>query len=237
MSLPHTERGAGCGISHLLCLQSRQSAAPTRLCPFALTTTVARLHKSADAELCHPHRRLRRGPLVLRCHTATRGSVFKPRPARAGWLAVLSLLLLLPVSHCDVPQQGLLGELVLIQQQIQRHEEEVQRAAAANNARPPPAEPAPVPPQQKRKVKVATHLDKPVITRPPKKSLALQKVSDIFKLLYFSIPSHISRSLFFQCTKQAVLEAVGMEGIVCVCSLPYLEVHTRHSLTLRHVEK
>lgn len=48
-------------------------------------------------------------------------------------------------------KKGLLGELVLIQQQIQRHEEEVRRAAAANNARPPPAEPAPVPPQQKRK--------------------------------------------------------------------------------------
>uniref|UniRef100_A0A674PDR1 Dynamin-like GTPase OPA1, mitochondrial n=1 Tax=Takifugu rubripes TaxID=31033 RepID=A0A674PDR1_TAKRU len=39
------------------------------------------------------------------------------------------LLLLLPVSHYDVPQQGLLGELILIQQQIQRHEEEVRRAA------------------------------------------------------------------------------------------------------------
>lgn len=88
------------------------------------------------------------------------GSVF-PQPAL--WLVVLSLLLLLPVSHCHVPQQGLLGELILIQQQIQRHEEEVRRAAAANNARPPPPEPAPVPPQQKRKVKVTTHLDKPVI--------------------------------------------------------------------------
>ena len=80
---------------------------------------------------------------------------------RSGWL--LSLLLLLPVSHYDVPQQGLLGELILIQQQIQRHEEEVRRAAAANNARPPPPEPAPSPPpnpsppQQKRKVKVPTH--------------------------------------------------------------------------------
>uniref|UniRef100_A0A3B4TLW4 Dynamin-like GTPase OPA1, mitochondrial n=1 Tax=Seriola dumerili TaxID=41447 RepID=A0A3B4TLW4_SERDU len=53
--------------------------------------------------------------------------------------------------------QGLLGELILIQQQIQRHEEEVRRAAAANSARPPPPEPAPSPPpnpsplQQKRK--------------------------------------------------------------------------------------
>uniref|UniRef100_A0A4W6DT41 Dynamin-like GTPase OPA1, mitochondrial n=2 Tax=Lates calcarifer TaxID=8187 RepID=A0A4W6DT41_LATCA len=53
-------------------------------------------------------------------------------------------LLLLPLSHYDVPQQGLLGELILIQQQIQRHEEEVRRAAAANSA----------PPQQKRKVKL-----------------------------------------------------------------------------------
>lgn len=75
------------------------------------------------------------------------------------------LLLLLPVSDYDVPQQGLLGELVLIQQQIQRHEEEVRRAAAANSARPPPPEPAPSPPpnpsppQEKRKVKVPPHLD------------------------------------------------------------------------------
>ena len=48
-------------------------------------------------------------------------------------------LLLLPLSHYDVPQQGLLGELILIQQQIQRHEEEVRRAAAADSARPPTA--------------------------------------------------------------------------------------------------
>uniref|UniRef100_A0A671Z401 Dynamin-like GTPase OPA1, mitochondrial n=1 Tax=Sparus aurata TaxID=8175 RepID=A0A671Z401_SPAAU len=87
----------------------------------------------------------------------------------SGWL--LSLLLLLPVSHYDVPQQGLLGELILIQQQIQRHEEEVRRAAAANNARPPPPEPAPSPPpnpsppQQKRKVKVPTHLNLPYPTK------------------------------------------------------------------------
>uniref|UniRef100_A0A668ALC8 Dynamin-like GTPase OPA1, mitochondrial n=1 Tax=Myripristis murdjan TaxID=586833 RepID=A0A668ALC8_9TELE len=75
------------------------------------------------------------------------------------WLLLL-LLLPLPFSHCAVPQQGLLGELILIQQQIQRHEEEVRRAAAANSARPPPPEPAPSPPpnpsprphEQKRKV-------------------------------------------------------------------------------------
>ncbi|PWA14539.1 hypothetical protein CCH79_00015006, partial [Gambusia affinis] len=35
---------------------------------------------------------------------------------------------------------GLLGELIFIQQQIQRHEEEVQRAAAANSARTSPQE-------------------------------------------------------------------------------------------------
>lgn len=106
-------------------------------------------------------------------------SVFHPnRCAQAG--CSLSLLLLLPVSHCDVPQQGLLGELVLIQQQIQRHEEEVRRAAAANNARPPPAEPAPVPPQQKRKVKVTTHLDKPVIHPATK-----EKISPAESFRYF----------------------------------------------------
>ncbi|XP_041862084.1 dynamin-like 120 kDa protein, mitochondrial isoform X2 [Melanotaenia boesemani] len=54
-------------------------------------------------------------------------------------------------------KKGLLGELILIQQQIQRHEEEVRRTAAANSARPLPPEPAPSPPpnpsppQQKRK--------------------------------------------------------------------------------------
>ncbi|XP_029356563.1 dynamin-like GTPase OPA1, mitochondrial isoform X4 [Echeneis naucrates] len=60
-------------------------------------------------------------------------------------------------SDRQYKKQGLLGELILIQQQIQRHEEEVRRAAAANSARPPPPEPAPSPPpnpsplQQKRK--------------------------------------------------------------------------------------
>uniref|UniRef100_A0A674CJQ0 Dynamin-like GTPase OPA1, mitochondrial n=1 Tax=Salmo trutta TaxID=8032 RepID=A0A674CJQ0_SALTR len=49
-----------------------------------------------------------------------------------------------PASHCDVPQ-GLLDELILIQQQIQQAEEEVRRASAANNAQPSP-EPAPSPP-------------------------------------------------------------------------------------------
>ncbi|XP_031614003.1 dynamin-like 120 kDa protein, mitochondrial isoform X2 [Oreochromis aureus] len=50
-------------------------------------------------------------------------------------------------------KKGLLGELILIQQQIQRHEEEVRRAAAASSARPQPSEPAPnpSPPQQSRK--------------------------------------------------------------------------------------
>uniref|UniRef100_A0A672HYE0 Dynamin-like GTPase OPA1, mitochondrial n=1 Tax=Salarias fasciatus TaxID=181472 RepID=A0A672HYE0_SALFA len=57
-----------------------------------------------------------------------------------GWLLFLLLRLLL--SHYDVPQQGLLGELILIQQQIQRHEEEVRRAAAAHSASPPPPEPS-----------------------------------------------------------------------------------------------
>ncbi|KAI4877431.1 hypothetical protein NFI96_032674, partial [Prochilodus magdalenae] len=47
-----------------------------------------------------------------------------------------------PLSHCADPQQGLLAELILIQQQIQQHEEEVRRAAAAN-APPPPSQPRP----------------------------------------------------------------------------------------------
>ncbi|XP_014071327.2 dynamin-like 120 kDa protein, mitochondrial isoform X5 [Salmo salar] len=42
-------------------------------------------------------------------------------------------------------KKGLLGELILIQQQIQQAEEEVRRAAASKNARPSP-EPAPSPP-------------------------------------------------------------------------------------------
>uniref|UniRef100_A0A4W5RPW3 Dynamin-like GTPase OPA1, mitochondrial n=1 Tax=Hucho hucho TaxID=62062 RepID=A0A4W5RPW3_9TELE len=57
---------------------------------------------------------------------------------------VLTAVLLRPLSHCDVPQ-GLLDELILIQQQIQQAEEEVRRASAANNAQPSP-EPAPSPP-------------------------------------------------------------------------------------------
>uniref|UniRef100_A0A8D3DTJ0 Dynamin-like GTPase OPA1, mitochondrial n=1 Tax=Scophthalmus maximus TaxID=52904 RepID=A0A8D3DTJ0_SCOMX len=52
----------------------------------------------------------------------------------SGWLLSFFFLLLLPLSHYDVPQQGLLGELILIQQQIQRHEEEVRRAAEANSS-------------------------------------------------------------------------------------------------------
>lgn len=76
-------------------------------------------------------------------------------------------LLLLPVSHYDVPQQGLLGELILIQQQIQQHEEEVRRAAATNSARPPSPEStpsaSPSPPQLNRKVKVPPNL---ALSRP-----------------------------------------------------------------------
>uniref|UniRef100_A0A3P9MEV6 Dynamin-like GTPase OPA1, mitochondrial n=1 Tax=Oryzias latipes TaxID=8090 RepID=A0A3P9MEV6_ORYLA len=54
-------------------------------------------------------------------------------------------------------KKGLLGELILIQQQIQQHEEEVRRAAATNSARPPSPEstpsasPSPSPPQLNRK--------------------------------------------------------------------------------------
>uniref|UniRef100_A0A4W5PFL5 Dynamin-like GTPase OPA1, mitochondrial n=1 Tax=Hucho hucho TaxID=62062 RepID=A0A4W5PFL5_9TELE len=58
------------------------------------------------------------------------------------YTVVLTAVLLLPLSHCDVPQ-GLLGELILIQQQIQQAEEEVRRAAAAKNARPSPEPPMP----------------------------------------------------------------------------------------------
>ncbi|XP_053707065.1 dynamin-like 120 kDa protein, mitochondrial isoform X3 [Synchiropus splendidus] len=48
-------------------------------------------------------------------------------------------------------KQGLLGELILIQQQIQRHEEEVRRAAASHSTRPsaPSPPPSPSPPQHK----------------------------------------------------------------------------------------
>uniref|UniRef100_A0A3P9JAK5 Dynamin-like GTPase OPA1, mitochondrial n=1 Tax=Oryzias latipes TaxID=8090 RepID=A0A3P9JAK5_ORYLA len=54
-------------------------------------------------------------------------------------------------------KKGLLGELILIQQQIQQHEEEVRRAAATNSVRPPSPEstpsasPSPSPPQLNRK--------------------------------------------------------------------------------------
>ncbi|XP_053707147.1 dynamin-like 120 kDa protein, mitochondrial isoform X4 [Synchiropus splendidus] len=48
-------------------------------------------------------------------------------------------------------KKGLLGELILIQQQIQRHEEEVRRAAASHSTRPsaPSPPPSPSPPQHK----------------------------------------------------------------------------------------
>ncbi|XP_029487868.1 dynamin-like 120 kDa protein, mitochondrial isoform X1 [Oncorhynchus nerka] len=46
-------------------------------------------------------------------------------------------------------KKGLLGELILIQQQIQQAEEEVRRAAASKNARPSP-DPAPSPPPRPR---------------------------------------------------------------------------------------
>ncbi|TKS74684.1 Dynamin-like 120 kDa protein, mitochondrial [Collichthys lucidus] len=76
--------------------------------------------------------------------------------------------------------QGLLGELVLIQQQIQRHEEEVRRAAAANNARPPPPEPAPSPPnpsppQQKRKLKYQRMLERLEKENKELRKVVLQK--------------------------------------------------------------
>ncbi|XP_062308646.1 dynamin-like 120 kDa protein, mitochondrial isoform X1 [Osmerus eperlanus] len=52
-----------------------------------------------------------------------------------------------PESSDKQFKKGLLGELIIIQQQIQQHEDEVRRAAAANNAQPaPPPDPAPCPP-------------------------------------------------------------------------------------------
>uniref|UniRef100_A0A8D0AV39 Dynamin-like GTPase OPA1, mitochondrial n=1 Tax=Sander lucioperca TaxID=283035 RepID=A0A8D0AV39_SANLU len=93
------------------------------------------------------------GKFSFRCHDSNYVLIPALVLFPSGWL--MSLLLLLPVSHYDVPQQGLLGELILIQQQIQLHEEEVRRAAAANSA----------PPQQKRKVKVRPHLDPPYPTK------------------------------------------------------------------------
>uniref|UniRef100_A0AAR2ISW1 Dynamin-like GTPase OPA1, mitochondrial n=1 Tax=Pygocentrus nattereri TaxID=42514 RepID=A0AAR2ISW1_PYGNA len=47
--------------------------------------------------------------------------------------------------------QGLLAELILIQQQIQQHEEEVRRVAAAN-APPPPSQPRPTQSSDKEKI-------------------------------------------------------------------------------------
>uniref|UniRef100_A0A3Q3RGI6 Dynamin-like GTPase OPA1, mitochondrial n=1 Tax=Mastacembelus armatus TaxID=205130 RepID=A0A3Q3RGI6_9TELE len=96
----------------------------------------------------------------------------------------LFFFLLVPLSHHDVPHQGLVGELILIQQQIQRHEEEVRRAAAANSARSPPPEPAPSPSpnpsplQQKRKVKVSPHLGpyQRMLERLEKENKELRKV-------------------------------------------------------------
>lgn len=135
----------------------------------------------------------------------------------AQWLVVVFLLLLL-VSHYDVPQQGLLGELILIQQQIQRHEEEVRRAAAANNARPPPPEPAPSPPpnpsppQQKRKVKVPSHLDSPYPT-----DASREEIEFILQLIQF----YRMKNNWTSCWK-AVTSPVKVSILGAICK------HTQH---------
>lgn len=171
MLLPHTEDGASCGISHLLCFQSGKiwhlPAAFERDRLLVCTDDGGKITVGKDLDCVKLELRQASWTSILPVTETQPGFFFLCLGAafacvadqRSGWL--LSLLLLLPVSHYDVPQQGLLGELILIQQQIQRHEEEVRRAAAASNARPPPPEPAPSPPQQKRKVKVPIHLDLP----------------------------------------------------------------------------
>uniref|UniRef100_A0A3P9HUW2 Dynamin-like GTPase OPA1, mitochondrial n=1 Tax=Oryzias latipes TaxID=8090 RepID=A0A3P9HUW2_ORYLA len=96
-------------------------------------------------------------------------------------LFYIFLLLLLPVSHYDVPQQGLLGELILIQQQIQQHEEEVRRAAATNSVRPPSPEstpsasPSPSPPQLNRKLKYQRMLERLEKENKELRKVVLQK--------------------------------------------------------------
>uniref|UniRef100_A0A7N8WYM4 Dynamin-like GTPase OPA1, mitochondrial n=1 Tax=Mastacembelus armatus TaxID=205130 RepID=A0A7N8WYM4_9TELE len=93
----------------------------------------------------------------------------------------LFFFLLVPLSHHDVPHQGLVGELILIQQQIQRHEEEVRRAAAANSARSPPPEPAPSPSpnpsplQQKRKLRYQRMLERLEKENKELRKVVLQK--------------------------------------------------------------
>uniref|UniRef100_A0A8C5FQ83 Dynamin-like GTPase OPA1, mitochondrial n=1 Tax=Gadus morhua TaxID=8049 RepID=A0A8C5FQ83_GADMO len=75
--------------------------------------------------------------------------------------------------------QGLLGELILIQQQIQRHEEEVRRAAAAANSAkpspPPPPKPSPPPPPHRYKVKVPMKYQR-MLERLEKENKELRKV-------------------------------------------------------------
>lgn len=176
--LPPANRGAGCCISHLPCLQSGKV---WHLRIVFEETDFVGLHwrRWQDYQSQRPWLGQTWASIVpwfsnLNIPRAGDTGLFPLSPSygcniclygwpTSGWL--LSLLLVLPLSHYDVPQQGLLGELILIQQQIQQHEEEVRRAAAANNARPPPPEPAPSPPpnpsppQHTRKVKVPTHLD------------------------------------------------------------------------------
>lgn len=169
MLLPHTERGASCGISHLLCFQSGKiwhlPIAFER--DWLLVCGKITVGRDLDCVQLEPRQVSCTSPMPV-TEAQPSFSLLCLGAAcmadqRSGWY--LSLLLLLPVSHYDVPRQGLLGELILIQQQIQRHEEEVRRAAAASNARPPPPEPAPSPPQEKRKVKVPIHLDLPCSSR------------------------------------------------------------------------
>ncbi|XP_019904769.1 dynamin-like 120 kDa protein, mitochondrial isoform X5 [Esox lucius] len=75
-------------------------------------------------------------------------------------------------------KKGLLGELILIQQQIQQAEEEVRRAAAANNLRPSP-EPAPShtppPPPPVSPPRPQIPVPKPATTPNPGPSPPLQK--------------------------------------------------------------
>ncbi|KAJ7993508.1 hypothetical protein DPEC_G00273140 [Dallia pectoralis] len=76
-------------------------------------------------------------------------------------------------------KKGLLGELILIQQQIQQAEEDVRRAAAANNLRPSP-DPAPSPPSPPPPPPVSpplrqTPVPKPATTPNPGPNPPLQK--------------------------------------------------------------
>uniref|UniRef100_A0AAY4F0F9 Dynamin-like GTPase OPA1, mitochondrial n=1 Tax=Denticeps clupeoides TaxID=299321 RepID=A0AAY4F0F9_9TELE len=97
-------------------------------------------------------------------------------------------------EHIDLGEnQGLLGELILIQQQIQQHEEEVRRAAEAGSTRPS-SDKEKVDQLQEELVRTQMKYQR-MLERLEKENKELRKVVLIMKLLLFSILFIVQKSL------------------------------------------